>query len=526
MEFNWLPLEIQLEIFDYLPVRQVMKIREVCKQWNCLINSEFKIKELDCCLKSSKLPTDEYDFNFIHPCIRTFLDYTRDNRMFSRVKFLNADLHLNTYAQLDDAFDLINSFKFLEEAWFHFDDPLNDFGEPVIGSDINLEEIERKQFVVSLDRLEKVRFSLDFETFALNSKIVLDLPRLLILEVRPLENFTIKYPERLRILSTLTLFQGNLNFSKFTSLTKICTPTSDGPWITASFLEKLPSLMELHLDEFGDYSLLLEPPSSNLAAPRIFYADFEFSLNELISNGFQWPDYIGSPEGSTFIARNLRKSIDNNRQVFSLDYNTIAGELDDAEMFGVMPKKFPKINTLNIIGTVSDPNRLLKFIGQFQIKDLQLERTFLPQWFFEKLPDSDPFIQNLKFGTEPTMSILSDDFYFMIFRLENLKILHFEDCPLSLDFVTKLLRELKSIQVVCFEQPRNYSFHLTLWDECRIVLDVDGIKTELNYEISREEAAKLVEFLGRRLKVNGFVCPRELQALLRQLQLEEQGTCS
>ena len=520
MEFNLLPLEIQLEIFSYLPVREVMKIREVCKHWNSLINAEFKIKELKCYqLESPENRPVGRDFYFL--CIRSFLDYTRDNPMFSRVKYFGANLHPN-YTQLDDAFDLLNSFRSLEETSFDcFKWSFN------TNSDIDLEAIERKQFVVSLDRLKKARFYFFLGTFSSKISIVLDLPRLLNLKVRPLKEFTIKYPERLRTLATDGLFEAELDYSKFTSLAKIYTDTSDRPSITANFLEKLPSLRELYMDRSGDSLHLPEFPPFSTAAPRIFYLGFEFSLNEFISENDQWPESIDSSQGSTFIARNLHKSIDNNPLVFSIYYNEIAGELDDAEMFRVMPQKFSNIRYLHIIGAVTDPNRLLKFIGQFQVEEIQFERASLPQWFFEKLPEIGPFIENLEFGTEPTMDILSDDFDFMIFRLENLRILDFEDCPLSLDFVIKLLRELKSIHWIKFRQVGNYLFWLSLWDKCEISLDVDGIRTKLNYEFSREEAADFVQFLGTQMKTYGlFVCPRRLQALLRQLQIEKQGTSS
>ena len=524
MEFNLLPLEIQLEIFSYLPVPQVMKIREVCKHWNGLINAEFKIKELNFYqLKSPEKRVVDYDFRFL--CIRSFLDYTSGNPMFSRVKFLHATFNLS-YVQLDDAFDLLNSFRSLEEIFcFDWDDDKNPNADSDLDLGIDSEAIERKQFVVSWDHLKEARFYFSPGVYAHNVSIVLDLPNLHYLQVTPLTWFTIKYPERLRILATDGLFEAELDFSKFTSLTKICTVTSDRQSITTSFLEKLPNLRELYLDHLGDWcQFLLEPSPSNIAAPRIFYLDFEFSSKE-ISNSDQWPESINSPEDSTFIARNLHKSIDNNRQVHSFHYNEIARELDDAEMFEVMPQKFPTIGSLHIIGTVIDPNRLLKFIGQFQVKEIQFQRTFLPQWFFEKLPESGPFIQKLRIGTEPTISILSDDFDFMIFNLENLTTLHFEDCPLSLDFVIKLLRELQSIRHVSFRQAGNYSFWLTLWDKCEISLDVDDIYTELNYDISSEEAAEFVQFLNSQMKVYGlFVCPRRLQALLRQLQLKEWGT--
>ena len=529
MEFNLLPPEIQLEIFSYLPILQVMKIRKVCKHWNALINAEFRIKGLQGQHEPAGGPPQSL-LGFLclrFLSIRSFFDRTRDNPMFSRVKFFSVHLCLN-YAELNDAFDLLNSFRALERT--SFDCYVSDLNR------INLGAIEKKQFVVSLDRLKDAYFTFnldeeDEETEAFISKvnIVLDLRSLLYLQVDSLRGLTIKYPERLRTLVTERLFGATWDYSKFTNLTKIRTLTRDRPSITASFLEKLPSLRELHLDdefcdELGGRSLdPLEPPPSSKAALRILYLGFEFSSKE-ISNSNQWPEFV-SPEGSTFIARNLHKSIDNNRQVFFIDYNAIVGELNDAQMFGVMPRKLPKILRLRIFGTVTDPNRLLKFISQFPMECLEFERTSLPQWFFEKLHESAPLMQELWIGTEPTISILPGDFDF-VFKFENLFSLNFEDHPLPLNFVTRLLKRPNPESDVWFEQAGSYSFWLYPFEdgwEIALRVNVDGIDEEFSYEFSRDEAVELANELNGQLKADGFVNPKEFLVLLQQLRFEKQN---
>ena len=520
MEFNWLPLEIQLEIFSYLPVLQVMKIRKVCKQWNGLIKAQFKFKELKCHQIESPKDRRRSDFNF--KSFQSFLDYTRSNPMFSRVKYLEAYLYPNC-AQLHDAFDLLNSFSSLEQTSFTC---------CVSGSRrIDWEIIEKKQFVVSLDRLKEAHFYFN-SILVLKASVVLNLPRLHYLKVDSLRGFGIKYPERLRTLATEAFFQATWDYSKFTSLTKLYTLTIHRPSITANFLEKLPSLRELHLNNFlnfldrsGDHSLdPLEPSSSGTAALRIFYAGFEIGFKAMVSIDDQWPELMNSPEGSKFIFRNLHKSVDNNRQVYSLYYNAIVDELDDVEKFEVMPQKFPNMRELHIIGTVADPNRLLKYIGQFQANEFYFESTSLPRWFFEKLAESGSFIEDLEFDTEPTMDILSGDFDF-VFQLEKLSYLDFVDWPLPLNFVARLLKEPKPEIDVLFEQPGIYSFQLCMCGNRWVIdleVNVGGIDIELGYEFPREEAAELANELSGRLKVDGFVNPKELLVLLRQLELEKE----
>ena len=547
MEFHSLPLEIHLKIFSYLPARDVMSIRRVCKLWNGLINGEIKFKRLRCQqLYDIYLNSQSYDFGFTST--RSFLDHTSTDLKFSRVRYLDVDLETKG-SELEDAFNFLNSFKSLEEAWFYCRvySPLNEIEEVegiegvegVEGVE-EVEEVEgiegvegvQKQFVVSLPRLKKASFYLENEMETQNVSVLLDLPNLICLSINSLARITIGYPEKLRTLVTESLFGGQLDYSKFTSLTNIFTGKRDLPSISASFLERLPSLRELHVN-YGDLpkDYRLPEPSLSKASPKIFYLGFEVSAREIESEGAQWPDYIGSDstgDSARFIARYLHRSVDNNRYVYSIDYNTIAGELDDTAMFAVLPQKFLQIHHLRISGTVSDKNRLLKFIDKLKVPSVDFERTSLPQRFFGQLAENCPFISSLAI-TEPTMSILSGDFNFA-FNFKNLRSLRFRDCPLSLDFVARALKELKQIFFLTIYQPESYCFSLSHYSPSslpnlitlRVEVNAPRFKS-LKYKIPTEEAAGLMNALHRQLNVDGAVCPKELLNLLSHLNFEKEN---
>lgn len=251
MEFNSLPLIVHLKIFSYLPCRDVMEIRLVCKQWKHLINSEFKFEKLRC-LKFRKKDQsyfsnrkDSFDFS---SSMKSFLENVNNDLKFREIKHLDASLFEDD--ELEDVFDFLNLFKSLEKVEFRiygFDHRLlNDRPNP---QNLNpAEEIERKQFVVRLDRLEKADF--DFGRSLVKFSVVLNLPRLLYLAIDSLEKITITYPEKLRILATNGLFRANLDYSKFHDLTKIFADYKDLRSISASFIERLPRLKELHLDGY------------------------------------------------------------------------------------------------------------------------------------------------------------------------------------------------------------------------------------------------------------------------------------
>ena len=541
VEFHSIPLEVQLKIFSYLPFDQAMEIRSVCKQWNRLIKAEIKLKRLFCFqIASRKQPGGGSGENYSFMCFRSFLDYTRSNPMFSRVKYLEAYLYPN-YAQLHDAFDLLNSFRSLREITFEFHFPHLD-SDP-----IDLEAIEEKQLVVSLDRLEKAKFIFNLRFFPPNISIVLDVSDLHYLIVDSLRGLIIKHPEKLRTLETQELFEESLDYSKFIGLCEIYSDTSNVQSITARFIESLPSLRGLYLDRHEGFSILDEyeycpkhdryPTSQpGKGKAKIFYFGFQITLNQInqLNERQEWPEYINySDRASTFIARNLHQSVDRNLRVYMIDYNAIAGQLNDTEMFEVMPQKFHSIVMLDINGAVADPNRLLKFIDRFKIKQLDLRRTSLPRWFFEKLPESGSSIYHLSMSIEPTMRIMPSDLEFIFdFKFRDLDSFGLSNCPLSLDIVVRLLREPKRIGH--FFQFGNYSFSLRrLNGGWAIDLEVEEVgrglgggeerfENKIHFEIPSEEAGEFANILSSRLKADGFVNPKELLVLLRQLELEKE----
>ena len=520
MEFNSLPLEIHLEIFSYLPVRDVLSIRRVCKLWNGLINGELKFKRLRCIqfyIPNQRINCHAYDFVFAS--IRSFLDYTSTDTKFSRVNHLSASLAPKA-PKLQDAFDFLNSFQSLKQVSFSC----------FLYDRLIAAEGAQKQFVVSLPRLEKATFYFNHPTRGSNVSLLLDLPSLRCLSIDSSAPIIIGHPEKLRTLATRSLFGAERDYSLFTNLTNIYTRAADVRSISAGFLEKLPSLSELHC-AFGHLPADYRPPEPSLrkARPKIFYFGFEISSREIESEGAQWPSSFPThdPTGHStrFIARNLYRSIDSNSRVSSIDYNLIAGELNDTELFDVMFQKFPGIRHLRISGTVADQNRLLKLIDKFKVSSVAFESTSLPQRFFEQLAENRPFISSLSLN-EPTMSMLSGDLDF-VFNFETLRSLQFTNYPLSLNFVVRALKELKSISSLIVGQPETYYFSWlapSSFSQNFVTVYCDVYVPRFSYSGCRipvDEASDWMNALQSQL--NDAVSPKELQILLSQLKYEKEN---
>lgn len=529
MEFNSLPVEVHLKIFSHLSAREVMKVRRVCKQWNRLINAEVKFKQLVCGQYLGSRGFGGFEkfgdrVDFIFSSTRSFGDYVRVDHKFSRVKCLEARLGAK-YTQLQEAFDFLNAFRSLEDLRLCFN---------VLGLHhrINLEAIEKKQFTLKLDHVKEADLFILWNSLESKVNVLLDMPNLVYLAVFTLKGLTVGHPKKLKTFATEMLFPAVPDYSQFTGLRTICTRASDVRSISVGFIEKLPKLNTIHLDgtKYTEYSPPI-PAYSSKAGPRILFLGFEISLNQILLEGDRLPHHAREPteDFTRFIARNLQRSLDGNPYIPSVDYNTIAEELDDTEMFGLLFQKLPNIRHIRIAGTVADESRLLKFIDKFQVDHLQLERASLSPDFFEKSTKSSLSIKKLEIRTEPTMCILSGDFDF-IFKLKNLVDLHFEDCSLPLSFVAKLLRELKSLEYVKFLQVGSYEFFLNrsqkvrkyTYDPESIFLKADGQRYFFKGKICPKKTVDYLNELSNRLKADGFVSPPELLVLLHQLRLEGQ----
>ena len=521
MEFNSLPLEVQLEIFSYLTVGEVMRIRRTCKRWANLIDFELKFKRLSCFQQIySNDPTDGYHFYF--KSARSFLQHMIDDTKFSRVKELKAFLWPK-YDDLAEAFDFLNSFKLLEEVVFMC------FVLDLFALN-SVEAVQKKTFTVRLSRLTKAFFDVSCVLAERLVSVVLDLPNLLHLRLGPLGSVSIVHPQTIQTLETWsTLFQlPGLDFSKFSNLKLIRTKARDVRSISASFLESLPSLLELHI---GCSFLNNEETLPSLSVSkrlRVFYFGFEIAVNQ-INLETEWPSsfnaYNTTDDSTRFIIRNRHRSIDDNRAVESICYNSMASELDDTELFGLMFRKFPKIRYLYTDGAVTDERRLLKFIHKFQIERLFFSRTGLPRSFFELLAESCPFVRDLEIKSEP-MSVLTDDLDF-VFRMKKLSMIYFSDTQLSLNFAARLLKELKSISVIYFYRSGDYQFSLNMF---RLSGSIDLTVNRsgyLHYNIHDQKPGEFVNELKSRLEgrlnFDGFTCPKKLLTLLRHLKIEKQN---
>ena len=533
MEFNLLPLEVRLGIFSYLPVPEVMKIRLVCKQWKHLINSEFKFQQLLCRQQNvySRHLKSPSDFRFASA--GPFLTYASNDRKFRRIKYLLADLRLSP-TEVNDAFEFLNSFKSLRKAMFSCDVQKN--------ANERNERGPMNQLVVNLDHLEMLDFQLNIDPPV---SVLLSLPSLHYLGLTTFRAVTVGHPDKLRTLLAERFIQEGPDYSTFTSLTKIYASLHDVRLISASFIVRVPSLREIHLKDDYDFECFRsfggdkEEPSlpSDQEKARIFYFGVEISLDELNSEAEhlhefrQWAPGVLTTE---LIVRNRHTSVDSNQLVTSIYYNSVADQLNDEQMFGVMFQKFPNIRDIKIRGNVADENRLLKFLGHFEVRRLLFMRTSLSRSFFDKLAKICPLIQLLSVHKQSSMDILSGDLDF-IFKFENVGWLYLYGFQLSLNFVTRLLKGLKSIVVIRFNEYREdrerYNFELSAGGGLRLSVDGSHFKPldrDRNWKSSQERdwtksLLKFVNDLNNRLKVDGYVCPKKLLTILRQIDIEEQN---
>lgn len=528
MEFNFLQPGIQLKIFSHLSVCEVMKSRLVCRQWASLINSEFKFKQLRCmqlsCLRKWLTVNDFYLKST--RCVKSLLDFLSNDAKFSRVKFLFVTLSVK-YDEVANVYDLLNSFKCLEELKFRCE--IHD------AKSYNPDELQKKQFFVSLDRLKTA--SISFEQ-NLKISVVLNLPSLLHLNIDSLRETTIGHPQKLRTLSTRNVFDQEpvMNYTQFTSLTIIYTEATHVRSIRIGFFDNIPNLQELHFTHsyfIPCYSVLklnLPEATEGTAKLRIYYLGFELALNQIhrmILQGDHFPEafarYDSGEMSTTFAIQNLHRSIDNNPYIESIGGYIHCGELirqlDDARVSeALFQKKFSKVFHLRLNGNV-DGHRILNFIDKLKIKELSLERCDLSQPFFQKLAKIQPSIMQLTIRPELTtnydiVSEYTDLALDFVCKLRHLHCLYFFDCRLPLTLLTSLVKAKKFIPFIQFKD-----FHVFSKGKTIDSLECFSLG---NYQIPGN-VLSFLDALRREFEPGEFLCYKKLWHLLNHLKFEKES---
>ena len=353
---NSLPPELQLMIFDLLPVEDTIRLQLVSKQWYCLLNSlkhqHLKIvgvqdfREPDC----PPLKT-VYTVN----CIENNLLITTLPPLFRSVKKLTTHFYSE---QIIDLTQFYNQFRELEE--------LTCYNYSYVCNTI----------ILNLQHLNKLTIDcFEYSLFDLRT------PHLTHLCIWDFGNCYLYFPDRLRRLETM-FFGKIFDFFQLKKLNFLRILGANWWAITNSLLINLSSLKELHFGAtaFPNRDTLNSSFTYRRDGLRIYLYGFDIDQNVEADEKFPYGD---EKSVSKFIIKNYEKTAEKvlHCDQFRVEYN----ELIKAGLKNDFFLKFPKLKAVKIIEKVEDEEALLEFLTKTKPSIFSMENTLLTQKILHKI---------------------------------------------------------------------------------------------------------------------------------------------
>ena len=459
-QLNELPPCLLLEIFSYLSIGEVIRLKLVCKAWQ-EISCYVRLKSLSIFYLDSKINQDEYYLRY-YKRYNNFDLYVNDFEKFIK----------STHSLLSDLRRLVCWFAHSANNGGRIQDFLNRFRR--------LEELEIKvryydwehpsHFTLEFERLRKLFIHCERgETFELNC------PELSYLDVMSLSDCCISCPEKLRTLVLQNPFEENSQIKKSVNdLIEKCVNLKnlivflcnrDPNEIPHTFFERLSkSLQKLIFFESNffkkrfsnEYNLencfrsqyrIDQEDSSGL---RVFYLGVEVALSRFTSHKKEPVPKGGWDEKfPNFLVTNLTNSVDANVCLDYISYDAFERLLPTFDpLYEKIYSTHPNCH-ISLLKMVIDQERLLEFIQKARPRELSLcnEASF-SRPFFDRLAEiCSSYIKEIFFDATNLGSELGAlDFLLEMTELERITIIDSQlDVIPRLDFIIAIFEKIENL---------------------------------------------------------------------------------
>ena len=455
IQLNELPPCLLVEIFSYLPINEVIRLKMVCKHW----------REISCYVRLKSLSVYQYDPKVRHD--EFYLRYCK--------RYTTFDLQVNDFERfLKSTEQLLIGLKRLvclfAEPLKNERDRMQDF----LNRFRRLEELQIKalrpyelksriQFTLQLERLKKLFLRYTDATFDLNC------PELSYVDVWSLEFCRICYPEKLRTLVSADRFEED-QIGKFVNLKNlIVLKIRDLNSIPRTFFEALPKSLQklifferkMYNQRFSNqYNLedcfraqygIDQEDSSGL---RVFYLGVEIDLSRFISPG-RVPNGVGVENFPNFLVTNLANSVNANVWFDHIDYNAFERLLPT---FDPLYEKIYSVHAncdIVLKESVTDQVRLFEFIQKVKPACLKFHReAVFPHPFYDRITEiCSSYIRGICFDAGSLESEPAGlDFLLKMTELEFITVLN-SQLPViqSLEFMIAAFEKIESLNTFDFK---------------------------------------------------------------------------
>ena len=467
LNLNELPLHVLVKIFSYLPIREMVRIKLVCKLWQELAGC-VRYKSLSLCQPNSE--SKKLDKYFLRRRLRYEKDfdlYLNDLEKFSKstgrivssVQRLMACLPGSSldYVSIRFVESYLNGFKSLEELELTVLGPLFGF-------------VHFFKLVLNLERLRKLFVRFYQIAFELNC------PELCHLDVWDLKNYQICHPEKLRTLMAMARLDEEEDIGKFVNLKNLIIRSNyefTNP-IRRRFVERLPKNLKLlvffpfelerapfwddrNLEDYFCDHYPIDSVDQEGSSLRVFCFGIEIDLAQLTGpERERFPkNYFNAKSLTEFLLTSLVKSVDANACFHCIQYEMIESRLPTFEQLYRKIYSDHPYCTVNLEDYVADQARLFAFIDRVKPAKLCfMDKAIFPRSFYDSLVGiCSSSLKYISFdasdlGSEP------DQFDFL-FKMTQLECIMIENCNLAisqcLDFVIAAFENLENLETFRFD---------------------------------------------------------------------------
>lgn len=562
VHINELPPCLLVEVFSHLPIREVFRLKLVCKAWQ-EISGYVRPKNLSIYYRNRKVKADEFYL-----------------RHYGRYR--DYDLYVNDLKKFTKSTDTF--FVGLKRLVCFFVKPLKH------------ESVRMQEFLYRFNRVEELQitvteaywmdppitFTLEFERlrklFLRYERRIFHLhcPQLSYLDTGDLNFCSIRYPEKLRTLVVNVPYDDNA-IGRFLNLKNAIFYFMESIRISPKLFDALPKGLQklifigkiLRDERFSSERELEEcfraqygidqEDSSRL---RVFFLGVEIELSRFTRPGREpLPNFISDNEFPKFLASNLEKSVDANVCLDYIDYTALERLLPT---FDLLHQKIYSAHPnceVSVQEDVADQTKLLEFIRKAKPIRLAIwSGAIFSRPFFDRITEiCSPFIKMIYFhagdlGSEP------DALNFLL-EMTKLEEINVYSCRFSvircLDFAMTAFEKIESLErfdfnwFVIWHRYFAVSYHVrdkdgvehfkhavTFFDENENGLDVirsmiarlkqkrsrraSDITPELNDSMDLDElysmTEKMEKRLGKRLRKNYRTVSYHTRRFVRRLK--------
>lgn len=458
---NQLPIEIKKMIFSYLSIKDALRLKCVCKQWNEIIDT-LRYKELSI-IRQNAFKRNSWRIYRYEPVRTNQVIELKDDRYLLSLSSKSCFKHV---LKLSTLFTNVNSFyllKFYEQ--FERLEELTIDSNNSFSDSIRQDEL-RSKIVLKLSELTKLTVMTNHFKFNLKT------PKLSELICRTfLVEFEFQFPERLRYLDAHSVY--DYSFPKLINL-QVLVIRHELNFSFSKFFQQTPGLREIHL-------------CFNCDVDKYLRSKDEHQQFDVFVHGFNNEPFYRTFSKRLFLKELLEKQPNlliqhlpflSPRIYCEFEMNFSELERLDKEQLENLVEKFgdKEVKVVFLDRKLKNVDCLLDFLKATRPFCLKIKNNKYDQRLLDELPSLE-FIKEFHLNAKKVHDFRQLNF---LFKMSNLEVIKLKNNSFSISFVIDAFEKMHSLREIgFFENPfsmlKNYrAFFLSNFTESSVSVCIPG----------------------------------------------------